>query len=60
MVWIECLGSGPVLQRNPIFFEFSGGGRTLSPPLDPRMNPTQHLKQVRILANMESQPQNTE
>ena len=31
-------GSGPVLLRNPIFCDFSGGGvRTPSPPLDPHM-----------------------
>ena len=34
-------GSGPELQRNPIFFNFSGGGGcsvTRVPPLDPHMN----------------------
>ena len=33
------LGSGPVLLRNPIFYDLQGGGgvRTPVPPLDPRM-----------------------
>ena len=32
-------GSGPVLLRNPIFCDFSGGGvRTPVPPLDPYMS----------------------